>query len=231
MIKEALHAGVLAAAYRDITGVVTDLGDEDLLAATRCRGWVVADLLLHLLEDVQRALVALATPTDAAPDTDAVTYWLPREGVASPPPLAHAWYVRRATAAYRDPRTIVGRWAEESAAAARALRASSVRAVRTQDRTLALDDFAATLVVEACVHHLDLVVDLPDAAPPGADALAATVATLDGLARAHGSDVDRPALPEWDTATYVLKGAGRVPLTDEERTALGAPARIYPLLR
>lgn len=242
MIKEGLYAragmepadtaDVLGTAYADLTDVVAGLDDDDFLAPTRCRGWAVADLLFHVLEDAHRALVALATPADRPADTDAVSYWLPRDDVADPPPLSHAWYVRRAAGAYRDPRTIAARWAETSAAAARALRASSAPAFATQGRVLRLDDFAATLVFEACVHHLDLIVDLPSADGPGRTSLALTAAALDGIAVVRtGEDVVPPRPPEWDLETYVLKSTGRVPLDEDERAALGSAALVYPLLR
>ena len=231
-LEPADAADVLATAYTDLADVVAGLDDDDFLAPTRCRGWVVADLLCHVLEDAQRALVALATPADRPADTDAVSYWLPRDDIADPHPLAHAWYVRRAAAAYRDPRTIGTRWAEVSSAAARALRGCSARAVSTQGRVLRLDDFAATLVFEACVHHLDLIVDLPSAAHPGRTTLALTAAALDGIAATRtGGDVVPPRPRGWDLETYVLKGAGRVPLEDEERAGLGKAALVYPVLR
>ena len=65
----------LAQAYDGITRVVADLDDDALQRPTRCRGWVVADLLFHLLCDAQRALVTLASPADGPADTDDVSYW------------------------------------------------------------------------------------------------------------------------------------------------------------
>ncbi|WP_230688918.1 maleylpyruvate isomerase N-terminal domain-containing protein [Micromonospora sp. WMMC415] len=64
----------LAQAYDGITRIVVDLDDADLQRPTRCRGWLVADLLLHLVGDAQRALVALASPADGPPDVDDVSY-------------------------------------------------------------------------------------------------------------------------------------------------------------
>ena len=100
-VEPAGAADVLATAYTDLTDVVAGLDDDDVLAPTRCRGWAVADLLFHVLEDAQRALVALATPSEGPADTDAVTYWLPRDDVADAPPVSHAWYVRRAASPRR----------------------------------------------------------------------------------------------------------------------------------
>src|SRR3954453_11717366 len=43
----------------------------------RAEAWNVKELLFHQLLDAQRALVALATPSQAEPDVDAVSYWAP----------------------------------------------------------------------------------------------------------------------------------------------------------
>ncbi|WP_230688917.1 hypothetical protein [Micromonospora sp. WMMC415] len=47
---------------------------------------------------------------------------------------------------------------------------------------LRVPDLLATLTTEAVVHHLDLVLDLPDAPGPGVGALRVAVATMDGIA-------------------------------------------------
>ena len=47
-------------AYTDVTALVADLDDDDLLLPSGCRGWSIADLLFHMLLDAQRALVAFA---------------------------------------------------------------------------------------------------------------------------------------------------------------------------
>ncbi|MEU0054411.1 maleylpyruvate isomerase N-terminal domain-containing protein [Streptomyces sp. NPDC006309] len=45
---------------------------------TGCTGWAVRDLVLHRLQDAQRALVVLHTPAHGPADRDAVTYWRDR---------------------------------------------------------------------------------------------------------------------------------------------------------
>jgi len=49
-------------AYTGVSDLAASLSRQDLLAFSRCHGWVVADVLFHLLCDAQRALVALASP-------------------------------------------------------------------------------------------------------------------------------------------------------------------------
>ncbi|SBT49657.1 maleylpyruvate isomerase N-terminal domain-containing protein [Micromonospora auratinigra] len=216
----------LAQAYDAITRVVTDLADADLQRPTRCRGWLVADLLFHVLCDAQRALVTLASPAAGPADVDDVSYWRGFPGGDSDAGSRHAWWARRSAAAFDRPSGIVRIWSDTAPAAVRAAGAADPDGhVTTQGHVLRVPDFLATLTTEAVVHHLDLVVDLPDAPLPGAAATAVAVTTMDGLL---SDDAVRPA--GWDDHEYVLKGAGRLPLTDRDRRDLGEAAGWFPLL-
>jgi uncharacterized protein (TIGR03083 family) len=214
----------LADAYDGITRVVADLPDTDLLRPTRCRGWLVADLLQHVLADAQRALVTFATPADGPPDVDHAGYWARNHAAGDPDAsAAHAAWVRRTAAAYSRPSGVVAVWRDTAPAAVRAARAAGPAThVATQGHVLTVPDFVATLVTEAVVHHLDLVVDLPGAPPPGPAATQVALATLAVLAGGLP--------PAWDDAEALLKAAGREPLTDADRQALGARATRFPLL-
>ncbi|TDC80138.1 hypothetical protein E1193_18035 [Micromonospora sp. KC606] len=213
----------LAQAYQGITDVVARLDDADLLRPTRCRGWLVADLLFHILCDAQRALVALASPADGPPDVDDVSYWR-----SFPPGGDHArraWWARRSAAAFDRPSGVVRLWCDTAPAAVRAaVAADPAGCVTTQGHMLRVPDLLATLTTETAVHHLDLVVDLPDAPPPGPLATAVAVATMDGLL---SDEAVRPAA--WSDGDYLLKATGRVPLTDRERWELGEAAGWFPL--
>jgi hypothetical protein len=66
---------LLARTYADIHAVLAELDTEAEWAPTGCTGWSVRDLVQHLLGDARRALVAVGTPADRPPDTDAVSYW------------------------------------------------------------------------------------------------------------------------------------------------------------
>ncbi|MET8076823.1 hypothetical protein [Streptomyces sp. NPDC005303] len=94
--------------------------------------------------------------------------------------------------------------------------------VSTQGHVLTAGDLMLTLAVEATVHHLHLVVDLPEAAGPSSAGLAAVRATLDGL-------LGRPVPLDWSDEHYARAATGRTPLTDAERLALGADADRFPL--
>jgi hypothetical protein len=137
-------------------------------------------------------------------------------------PIPGVWSIKRSAAALRDGLGSVLLWQETAPAAVRAASVANPDVyVSTQGHVLAVPDFLATLATEAAIHHLDMIVNLPDAPAPHTAALAIAAATLDGLA---GSAALKPAA--WTTEEYILKATGRLPLTADEREA----TRDYPLL-
>ncbi|TDD60472.1 hypothetical protein E1263_11130 [Kribbella antibiotica] len=213
-------AGTLERAYGRITETVQGLSTADFGRETRCSGLAVGPLLVHLLYDAQRALIAFASPAVAEPNRDFVSYW--RD--FPPGSSGDTHFALGVAAAYRKPGVLVQHWREVSEAAVRAAARAEGR-VETQGHVLAVKDFVATLVLEATVHHLDLTLNLPNAPEPDPEALRLTVRTLDGLFGPAAWDVIK-----WDTTTYVLKGTGRVPLDDADLDMLGAHAERLPLL-
>jgi Mycothiol maleylpyruvate isomerase N-terminal domain len=96
--REALTA--LDRAYAGIEEAVAELTPTGLLTRTRCHGWLVVDLLFHLLGDAQRRLVALVSPAPGPADRDHVSY---RTGFAAEANTgAGAWWIRRSASAFRD---------------------------------------------------------------------------------------------------------------------------------
>ena len=213
-----MSARLLVQVYDGLAACMRDLDDEALSAPTRT-DWTVAELVFHLLLDAQRVLVALATPADQPPDTDAVSYWHdwnPAQGDGG----THTRFVQVAASAYSSPRVLVEHWTETAAAAGRAALAAPVDDVlETQGHRLALPDLLSTFVVEGAVHHLDLRSEVP---VPAA-ALAEVRRVLDGLLGGRA-----PA--DWSDEDYALKGTGRVPLTDGDRAVLGPLADRFPSL-
>jgi uncharacterized protein (TIGR03083 family) len=61
---------------------VAELADEDFAQPSGCTGWLVRDLVCHLIIDAQDVLITLVTPAEAEPTRNAVTYW----DVAQTPP-------------------------------------------------------------------------------------------------------------------------------------------------
>lgn len=198
----------LTETYGDLAGVVTTLDDEAGWAPTGCRGWVVRDLVFHLHADCVRALVAVHTPAQRPADCDAVAYW---RGWGSDPEADEE--VRRHTRVQSSPYSWPGlrdRYTEAAAAAARALAAADPDAVvATQGHALRVADLASTLVVEAVLHHLDLVRHLPGRPAPGAEGLAEVRRVTEALLGRE--------LPGWSDERVALVATGRADPTGQER--------------
>jgi hypothetical protein len=212
---------LLSTAYGDLAAVLSALTVEEGWEPTGCAGWTTVDLGFHLLSDARRALVALATPADGPADTDAVDYW-----TAWRPPEAgddeELWSTRVAASVHGGLRGISGRYAETSAAVVVAAgRVGTSDLVRTQGHVLTVADLLSTLVVEAAVHHLDLVARL-DRPGPAAGPLAEVRRVLDGL-------LGGPLPAGWDDVTAARRSTGREPLTAADRAELGARAEAFPL--
>lgn len=223
-------ADALDRAYRGITEVVEPLDAAGFFRPTRCAGWAVCDLLAHVRMDAERALIAFATPAAGPPDLDHVSYWSNWASEFDPELAAtHAQFIRMVAAAYSSPAGRVAHWRDTAEAAVRAARAApGAGHVSTQGHVLSVPDFVLTLVVEATIHHLDLIVSLPDAPPPPDRGLRLVRQTLTGLAGPDGSGLDRTG---WDDATLALKATGRIGLTETERADLGPLADRFPLFR
>jgi uncharacterized protein (TIGR03083 family) len=218
----------LEAAYRNITTVADGLGEAELMLPSLCAGWTLGDVLYHQLLDARRALRTFASPSADPPDVDDIGYWRsysPRsdehEALGGAEAAAHARHVRIVAAAY-PPGALAWEWRETAAAAGRAARACPHPAVTTQGHVLHTADFIATLVVEAAVHYLDLTAGLPASPPPDPAALALVRRVLDGL-------LGTPMPGGWDDRTYALKGTGRAPVAEAERSAIGPLADRLPL--
>ncbi len=204
-------ADLLSRAYGQVSSLVTGLDPADFGRASGASGWSVLDVLYHLLLDAQRALVTYASPTTDPVDVDAVGYWRPfRPDVDVTGAAAHARFVRTAAAAYASPSSLVGQWVDTADAAARASRAAPAAGrVRTQGHVLEMPAFTSTLVVEAAVHHLDLVAHLPAASAPDPVVLSHTREVLELLAGG-------PLPATWSDRQAVLIGTGRALLSDQD---------------
>jgi hypothetical protein len=212
---------LLRTAYGDLSRVLAALTADEAWEPTGCAGWTPVDLGFHLLGDARRALVALSTPAEGGADTDAVSYWTAWRPPA-PEDDAALWSTRIAASTQGGLPAIATRYAETTAAvvvSAGRLRGTDL--VRTQGRVLRVDDLLSTLVVEAAVHHLDLVRSL-DRPGPGDEPLAEVRRVLDGL-------FGRPLPERWDDATAALRGTGRERLTAADRLELGPGVGRFPL--
>ncbi|MFH8597095.1 maleylpyruvate isomerase N-terminal domain-containing protein [Streptomyces rimosus] len=202
---------------------VAELSDEDFARPSGCAGWLVRDLVCHLIIDAQDVLITLVTPADTEPTRDAVTYW----EVAETPPTGDdpldALIVRLA-AAYEDPGLLKFHLDDLGSAAGRAaeLADPTVR-VGTRDVVLTTGDYLSAYVLEWTLHHLDLIAHLPNAAEPPIEGLARTREMLEKIAGTTfpSSFSDKDAL---------LIGTGRRTPTEAEKAELGELAAKLPFV-
>ncbi|MGV9787939.1 maleylpyruvate isomerase N-terminal domain-containing protein [Streptomyces sp. NPDC003435] len=212
-----------SASWSALLAAVADLADDDFGRPSGCAGWLVRDLVCHLVIDAQDVLITLATPADTEPTRDAATYWT----VTHTPPTGEdpldALTVRLA-AAYEDPALLKFHLDDVGAAAGRAARLADPAArVGTQGEVLTTADYLSAYVLEWTLHHLDLTAHLPDAPPPPPEPLAEARALLE---RVTGEPFPA-ALSDTDV---LLLATGRRPPTLEERTTLGALAARLPFV-
>lgn len=216
----------LAAAQIDtLRELVSELSDADLTAPTACAGWLAAHLLTHVRLGLAQATGSFAEPADPdeAAERDYVSYWRDWPPTAEPVTLGQVRYYWTAASAYGSGDSMRAHLADVARAAAGMNRQAPPGLFRCQGHVMDSADILAMWTGEWVIHQLDLTAYLPGVRPaPPPEALALTVATLDGLI---GADT-RPA--DWDDVTYVLKGAGRIPLTEQERHVLGGHAGGYP---
>lgn len=202
---------------------VAGLQDEDFAQPSGCAGWLVRDLVCHLVIDAQDVLITLATPAEAEPTRDAVTYW---EVAATPPagddPL-DALTVRLA-AAYEEPWLLKFHLDDVGSAAGRAAGlADPGQRIGTRGQVLTAGDYLCAYVLEWTLHHLDLVAHLPQAPEPPAEGLAGSRAMLEKIAGAGfpASFCDKDAL---------LVGTGRRAPTPAQTAELGDLAARLPFV-
>ncbi|MFI1159642.1 maleylpyruvate isomerase N-terminal domain-containing protein [Streptomyces sioyaensis] len=201
---------------------VADIPDEDFERPSGCTGWLVRDLVCHLVIDAQDVLITLVTPAETEPTVDAVTYWELVEPPTGEDPLDAL--IPRLAAAYGEPRWLKFHFDDVGSAAGRAaeLADPAVR-VSTRDEVLTVGDYLSAYVLEWTLHHLDLIAHLPSAAEPPAETLAAARASLEKIA-------GTPFPSSLSDTDALLIGTGRRTPTDEEKDALGDVAAKLPLI-
>ncbi|QTZ94724.1 maleylpyruvate isomerase N-terminal domain-containing protein [Streptomyces auratus] len=201
---------------------VADIPDEDFERPSGCTGWLVRDLVCHLVIDAQDVLITLVTPAEAEPTVDAVTYWELVEPPTGEDPLDAL--IPRLAAAYGEPRWLKFHFDDVGSAAGRAaeLADPAVR-VSTRDEVLTVGDYLSAYVLEWTLHHLDLIAHLPSAAEPPAETLAAARASLEKIA-------GTPFPVSLSDTDALLIGTGRRTPTDGEKAVLGEVAAKLPLI-
>ncbi|MFE6839597.1 maleylpyruvate isomerase N-terminal domain-containing protein [Streptomyces sp. NPDC057705] len=195
---------------------VAELRDEDFARPSGCAGWLVRDLVCHLVIDAQDVLITLVTPADSEPTRDAVTYWNLVGAPTGEDPL-DALTVRLA-AAYEEPWLLRFHLDDVGSAAGRAAAlADPALRVGTRGEVLTTGDYLAAYVLEWTLHHLDLIAHLPDAAEPPAEGLARSRELLEKIAGAAFP-------PSFSDEDALLIGTGRRAPTGAEQAELGRSA-------
>ncbi|MEV6757568.1 maleylpyruvate isomerase N-terminal domain-containing protein [Streptomyces sp. NPDC051214] len=202
---------------------VAELPDEDFARPSGCTGWLVRDLVCHLVVDAQDVLITLVTPAEGEATRDALTYW----DVSATPPTGEdpldALTVRLA-AAYEEPWLLKFHLDDVGSAAGRAAALADPDArVSTRDEVLTTADYLTTYVMEWTLHHLDLIAHLPNVAGPPAEGLARSRAMLEQIAGA--------AFPSsFSDTDALLVGTGRRAPTEAEKSDLGELDGRLPLV-
>lgn len=206
-----------------LRGAVAESPDECFGRPSGCAGWLVRDLVCHLIIDAQDVLITLVTPAETEPTKDAVTYW----NVSATPPTGDdpldALTVRLA-AAYQEPWLLKFHLDDVGSAAGRAAElADPELRVGTRGEVLTAGDYLSAYVLEWTLHHLDLIAYLPDMPGPPEAGLTRSRAMLEAIA---GS-----AFPaSFSDADALLVGTGRRAPADAERAELGELAARLPLV-
>ncbi|MEU9443864.1 maleylpyruvate isomerase N-terminal domain-containing protein [Streptomyces sp. NPDC048304] len=203
---------------------VAELPDEDFERPSGCAGWLVRDLVCHLVIDAQDVLITLVTPADTEPTVDAATYWKLVEPPTGDDPLDAL--IPRLAAAYGEPRLLKFHLDDVGSAAGRAAALADPAArVRTRDDVLTVGDYLSAYVLEWTLHHLDLIARLSpgSAAGPPAETLAAARAALEKIAGTAFPD-------SFSDTDALLVGTGRRAPSDAEQTALGDVSGRLPFV-
>lgn len=195
---------------------VHELPEHAFALPSGCRGWLVRDLVGHLVIDAQDVLITLATPAENTPTADALSYWTP---TPTPPDgtAPHDALTVRLAAAYEDPGLLRDHLEDLGGAAERAaLLAEPDLPVATQGMSLTVRDYLHAYVLEWTLHHLDLIAHLgPEDAP--------APPPVEGLAEARDMVERRLRLrlpAGWSDAEALRLATGRSPLTDAQRAEL-----------
>jgi hypothetical protein len=213
---------LFSCSWAALRAAVADLPDEDFERPSGCTGWLVRDLVCHLVIDAQDVLITLVTPAETEPTVDAVTYWNLVEPPTGEDPLDAL--IPRLAAAYGEPRWLKFHLDDVGSAAGRAAElADPAGRVSTRDEVLTVGDYLSAYVLEWTLHHLDLIAHLPSAAEPPVETLAAARASLEKIG-------GTPFPASFSDKDALLIGTGRRTPTDGESAALGELAAKLPLV-
>lgn len=202
LLREELAAFVNAAAA---------FSERDLLGASRCHGWSLLDVVVHVRAGLEEMTAGCAAQAAGPAGHDAASYWASSADGGEDDPVPHILWLRRTASAYTRPASAVRHLETVGANLNLALAAMPDQPVLFQDKAMSSGDFLATWVVEVAVHHLDLS---GATGGPTAESLHVVRQTVEAVA-----DVDLPAA--WDDQQSALISLGRVPLPEDAGSLVG----------
>lgn len=189
-----------------LAALLDHLDDDALHARSRCRGWLVGDVLAHLHLGLIEMLAGFPQRTDRPADTDMASYWTKPLPESDLPGWAHVRFARALASSYARPTGQLPH-VRTTVRGLRRLVADLDTGYRVefQGHVLEVPDFLASWVVEVAVHHLDMTVELPDAPGPPASGPAVVRETVARLVP------DPAVLDGHDDRWVTLAGTGREP--------------------
>lgn len=212
-----------ARSWGALRSAVDGLPEDAFARPSGCRGWLVRDLVTHLVIDAQDVLITLATPTRAATTHDAITYWDVKHEPATGEDPLDALIVRLA-AAYEEPWLLKHHFEDVGSAAGRAAElVDPDQRVSTQGQVLTAAEYLSVYVLESTLHHLDLIAQLDGVAGPPQSGLALSRTMLERIGHLSFPE----SLPDEDA---LLVGTGRRPVTPAEEHLLGDARGRLPLI-
>lgn len=167
--------------------------------------WTVAELVAHLVRQVTRLSAYADEPVEGeTPSLDRFGYYRYDHAAMAAGVAARAVEAAREVDAETLPALFTESWQDEAELAADL---PAERLVATIRGAMRADEYLATRVLEATIHHLDLraALDLPPAPTPEAGAL--TMALLEGM-------LDGPRPRNLGRVRFLLTATGRIPSDD-----------------
>ena len=182
-----------------LAAVPADAWDRPALGS-----WNVAELVAHLARGVSRVDAYLDVEPDGPPVTDRISYWRYDADAESPRVAQRAAQEARDVAPDELVRRFTSGWQRSVDRAAARPPESTIAALFGAMR---LDDYVATRVLEAVIHHLDLriALDQPPVATPAAARI--TMSVLEGL-------LGEPRPRNLGRTRFLLAATGRIDVGD-----------------
>lgn len=214
---------LFARSWNALLTTVAALPDDHFERPSGCVGWLVRDLVCHLIIDAQDVLITLATPADTGPTVNATSYWHVSDQQPTGQDPLDALTVRLA-AAYEQPGLMRFHLDDVGSAAGRAaVLADPDTRVSTRGDVLTVNDYLTAYVLEWTLHHLDLIMNLSPADDPPAESLGHSRKALESLA-------GTPFPDSFSDRDVLLVGTGRRPASDQEQTVLNDLGVQLPLV-